>query len=154
MSNLGVDKKRLRQLTIKLTETVILPLGEGAVVAPSTEGAPTRAPTAEEVVRVTAATLAPVVPKVPKVRVDLTILEKRNLCMALDARVDNKQHRVQIVAGIYKMDPSNVRRIYKQKAHWFSLYAQGLGKFQQIRKPRIHQELGYRASINHIDVLT
>ena len=58
MTNLGIDRKRLRQLTLPLRETEVLPLG-GAVVAPSTEGAPTRAPNEQEVSLVMAAETRP-----------------------------------------------------------------------------------------------
>ena len=58
MSSLGPDRKRLRQLTLPLRATNILPVG-GAVIAPSTEGAPMQAPTDEDVARATAAALAP-----------------------------------------------------------------------------------------------
>ena len=137
--SLGPDRKRLRQLTLPLRATNILPLG-GAVVAPSTEGAPMRALTVEEVARVTADTLAPEVRRPRKVRVELSVLEKRNMCMAIDARAGNKA-RFKIVAETYKMAPQVVHRIYKEKAKWFELYAGGLGKFQQIHKPRQHSEL-------------
>ena len=110
--SLGPDRKRLRQLTLPLRATNILPLG-GAVVAPSTEGAPMRALTVEEVARVTADTLAPEVRRPRKVRVELSVLEKRNMCMAIDARAGNKA-RFNIVADTYKMAPQVVHRIYKE----------------------------------------
>ena len=137
MTNLGIDRKRLRQLTLPLRATEVLPLG-GAVVAPSTEGAPTRAPNEQEVALVMAAETRP--PKIKKVRVDLSVLEKRNICMAMDARADDKNHRAATVAKQYgNMHAAVVRRIYAEREKWFRLYREGLGSFEQIRKPRKHE---------------
>ena len=90
MSSLGPDRKRFRQISLPLRATNILPVG-GAVIAPSTEGAPMQAPTEEDVARATAAALAPEGARRPrKARVNLSVLEKRNMCMAIDARAGNK----------------------------------------------------------------
>ena len=89
--SLGPNRKSFftRQFTLPLQECKILPLG-GAVVVPSTEDAPMRAPTAQE-----AALMAQHALHVPdrtkKVRVDLSVLEKRNLCMVMDYVAENKK---------------------------------------------------------------
>ena len=52
--------------------------------------------------------LVPPPDRTVKVRVDVSVLEKRNFCMAMDARVEDKKGRAKIVGKICKMDPCNV----------------------------------------------